>query len=120
MPSRSRSSAWRANSVPLSCVTPVLAPARQRGEHEEPRSDAFAGGLVGHDARHKETRAPFDLGVRVASHADDAVGLPLAEPGTVGWPAGPLVDGCPERYAAPGRAPALRPAPAAMAPRRMA
>ena len=84
-------------------------PSRQRGEHEEPRSDAFAGGLAGHDARHKETRAPFDLGVRAASHADDAVGLPLAEPGTVGWPAGPLVDGCPERYAAPGHAPALRP-----------
>lgn len=79
-------------------------PGRQRGEHEELHSDAFAGGLVGHDARHKETRAPFDLGVRVASHADDAVGLPLAEPGTVEWPVGPLVDGCPERYAAPGHA----------------
>ena len=95
-------------------------PGRQRGEHEELRSDAFAGGLVGHDARHKETRAPFDLGVQVASRADGAVGLPLAEPGTVGWSVGPLVDGCPERYAAPGHAPALRPAPPPVVPRQIA
>ena len=95
----------------------VMGDARPRargqgGEHGDLGRDARVGGLVGHDARHEETQ--------VAAHADDAVGLPLAEPGTIGRLVGPLADGRPTRYTDTGHAPALRPAPTAVAPRQVA
>lgn len=82
-----------------------------RSEHGDPRLDARVGGLVGRDARHEETRAPLDLGVWVAAHSDNAVGLPLAEPGTVGRPTRPLADGRPAPVC--GCGPRPRPSPCA-------
>ena len=52
---------------------------RQRREHRQLRPDAFPGGLAGHDPGHEEPGLPLDLGVQVASGADHAVGLPMAE-----------------------------------------
>lgn len=52
---------------------------RQRREHVQLRPDALAGGLVRNDAGHEEPGPPLHLGVQVASHSDDAVGLPMAE-----------------------------------------
>ena len=68
--------------MPLSCVTPARA-GRQRGGHRRLRPDALACGFVRDDAGHEAAGPAFDLGVRVASDADRAVGLPMAEPAPV-------------------------------------
>ena len=56
---------------------------RQRGEHRQLRPDSLACGFVWDDAGHEATGLAFDLGVQVASDADHAVGLPMAEPAPV-------------------------------------
>ena len=109
MPSPSRSRVWRANSVPLSCVTPPRA-GRQRREHRQPRPDAFPGGLVGHDPGHEEPGLPLDLGVQVASGADHAVGLPMAETAAVAGLRRTLGDGNPSGNRETRRPPAATPA----------
>mgnify|MGYP003288574996 FL=1 len=48
------------------------------GEYRQLRSDVLPGGLVRDDPGHEEPGLPFSLGVQVASHADHAVGLPMA------------------------------------------
>lgn len=63
---------------PLSYVT--LSPPGQRREHYQPRVGAPLGGLVRNDAHHKSSDLPPHLGVQVRVDADDAVGLPMAEP----------------------------------------
>ena len=82
-PVRRSGAGGRANSAPLSCVTLTRAPAGSGG-HRQLCPDAPVGGLVGHDPGHEEPGLALDLGVRVASGADHAVGLPMAEPAPVG------------------------------------
>lgn len=45
--------------------------------------DALVGGLIRNDAGHEEPDSPLHLGVQVAFHSDDTVGLPVAEPAPV-------------------------------------
>ena len=68
---------------------------RQRREHRQPRPDAFPGGPAGHDPGHEEPGLPLDLGVQVASGADHAVGLPMAETAAVAGLRRTLGDGNP-------------------------
>ena len=83
---------------------------RQRREHRQPRPDAFPGGLAGHDPGHEEPGLPLDLGVRVASGADHAVGLPMAETAAVSGLRRTLGDGNPSGNRETRRPPAATPA----------
>ncbi len=83
---------------------------RQRGGHRQPRPDAFPCGLAGHDPGHEEPGLAFDLGVRVASGADHAVGLPMAETAPVVRLRRAPRDGDPSGDREPRRPPAATPA----------
>ena len=83
---------------------------RQRREHRQLRPDAFPGGLAGHDPGHEEPGLPLDLGVRVASGADHAVGLPMAETAAVAGLRRTLGDGNPSGNRETRRPPAATPA----------
>ena len=83
---------------------------RQRREHRQLRPDAFPGGLAGHDPGHEEPGLPLDLGVQVASHSDDAVGLPMAETAAVSGLRRTLGDGNPSGNRETRRPPAATPA----------
>lgn len=83
---------------------------RQRREHRQLRPDAFPGGLAGHDPGHEEPGLPLDLGVRVASGADHAVGLPMAETAAVSGLRRTLGDGNPSGNRETRRPPAATPA----------
>ena len=83
---------------------------RQRREHRQPRPDAFPGGPAGHDPGHEEPGLPLDLGVRVASGADHAVGLPMAETAAVAGLRRTLGDGNPSGNRETRRPPAATPA----------
>ena len=84
---------------------------RQRREHRRLRPDAFPGGLAGHDPGHEEPGLPLDLGARVASGADHAVGLPMAETAAVAGLRRTLGDGNPSGNRETRRPPAATPAP---------
>ena len=84
---------------------------RQRREHRQLRPDAFPGGLAGHDPGHEEPGLPLDLGVQVASGADHAVGLPMAETAAVAGLRRTLGDGNPSGNRETRRPPAATPAP---------
>ena len=92
MPSSSRRRVWRTNPVPLSCVTLTRAPA---GSGENIASCAPMLCLAEHDPGHEEPGLPLDLGVQVASGADHAVGLPMAETAAVAGLRRTLGDGNP-------------------------
>ena len=110
MPSPSRRRVWRANPVPLSCVTPPRAPAGSGENIASCAPDAFPGGLAGHDPGHEEPGLPLDLGVQVASGADHAVGLPMAETAAVSGLRRTLGDGNPSGNRETRRPPAATPA----------
>lgn len=84
---------------------------RQRREHRRLRPDTFPGGLAGHDPGHEEPGLPLDLGVQVASGADHAVGLPMAETAAVAGLRRTLGDGNPSGNRETRRPPAATPAP---------
>lgn len=110
MPSPSRRRVWRANPAPLSCVTLTRAPAGS-GENIASRTpDAFPGGPAGHDPGHEEPGLPLDLSVQVASGADHAVGLPMAETAAVAGLRRTLGDGNPSGNRETRRPPAATPA----------
>lgn len=83
---------------------------RQRREHRQPHPDAFPGGPAGHDPGHEEPGLPLDLSVQVASGADHAVGLPMAETAAVAGLRRTLGDGNPSGNRETRRPPAATPA----------
>ena len=110
MPGPSRRRVWQVNPAPLSCVPAGARAGRQRREHRQSRPDAFPGGPAGHDPGHEEPGLPLDLGVQVASGADHAVGLPMAETAAVAGLRRTLGDGNPSGNRETRRPPATTPA----------